>query len=161
MPQRVRRELTAKDIMRKHVVTVDPQMTVQDVVQLFSDRQITGAPVVEEGEKLIGVISQTDLLRYQRRAPAEHPVPNYYHESDGEVLVRHMQMDAPGTVQVQHLMTPAAFLTETDTPVGEVARFMLKRRVHRIIVTRNGRLAGIITSMDLLRVLLRNRPPRR
>ena len=47
MPRIEHRELTAKDIMRKQVVTIDPQMTVQEVMQLFLDRQITGAPVID------------------------------------------------------------------------------------------------------------------
>ena len=158
---RVAQGLTAKDIMQKHVVTVDPQMTVQEVLQLFLERQITGAPVVDEDEKLVGVISQTDLLRYQRRAaPANTQVPSYYHESDGEVLVSQLRMDASETTRVQDIMTPAAFMTEADTPVGEIARFMLKRRVHRIIVTHHGKLAGIVTSMDLLRAVLGKRVPR-
>jgi CBS domain-containing protein len=160
MSRAVRHGVTAKDIMKRNVLTVDPQMTVQEVMQFFLERQITGAPVVDEEEKLVGVISQTDLLRYQRRAPAVNPqVPSYYHESNGEVLVSHMQMEASKTTRVRDIMTPAAFMTEGDTPVSEIARFMLKRRVHRIIVTRQGKLAGIITSMDLLRALLGPRVP--
>ena len=63
------------------------------------------------------------------------------------------------TLTAKDIMTPAAFMTEEDTPVGEIARFMLKRRVHRIIVTRKGTLAGMITPMDLLRALLGKRVP--
>ncbi len=77
----------------------------------------------------------------------------------GEVLVRHMQLDLPVSTRVQEIMTPVAFLTEEDAPIREVARFMLRRHVHRIIITHNGKLAGIITSMDLLRALLNQRTP--
>jgi CBS domain-containing protein len=160
MARVARRELTAKDIMRKNVLTVDPELTVQEVMQLFLDRHITGAPVVDEEDKLVGVISQTDLLRYQRSmAPVAAHTPSYYQESDGEVFVSHMRIEAPASTRVQDLMTPAAFMTEEDTPVGEIARFMLRRHVHRIIVTRKGKLAGIVTSMDLLRALLNQRSP--
>ncbi len=160
MPRPAGGELTAKEIMHKHVVTVDPEMTVQEVTQLFLDRQITGAPVVDEDDKLVGVISQTDLLRYQRRAtPANTQVPSYYHDSDSEALVILMQRDTSDTDtrRVRDIMTPAAFMTEEDTPIREVARFMLRRHVHRIIVTHKDKLSGIITSMDLLRALLRPR----
>ena len=51
-------------------------------------------------------------------------------------------------------------MTEENTPVGEIARFMLRRRVHRIVATRKSKLAGIVTSMDLLRALLGMRVPR-
>lgn len=150
------RELTAKDVMHRRVVTVDPEMTLREAAQVFLDRCVTGAPVVDADGKLVGVVSQTDLIRYGQRAqPAPSETPGYYHESDGEVLVSHMRAEPPATVQVQEIMTPAAFLTEADTPIREVARFMLRRHVHRIIVTRHGRLAGIISSMDLLRALVR------
>jgi CBS domain-containing protein len=55
---------------------------------------------------------------------------------------------------VEAIMTPAAFTVEDDTPVDEVARCMLRERVHRLIVTRSGRLAGIVSTMDMLRGLL-------
>ena len=154
-PRQQRQALTAKDVMQRNVVSVDPMMTVPEVVQCFLDRQITGAPVVDEEDKLVGVISQTDLLRHQRRgAPAGAQKPSYYQQANGEVLVSHLKIDASATARVRDLMTPVTFMTEEETPLREVPRFMLERHVHRIIVTRQGKLAGIITSMDLLRALL-------
>jgi CBS domain-containing protein len=156
MSRRGPREPTAKDIMRTKVLSVDPDMTVQDVMQFFLDCQITGAPVVDDTGRVVGVVSQSDLLRHQQRVgPAPMQAPAYYRESNGEVLLTHMRVETPLSARVQDIMTPAAFMTEQDTPVGDIARFMLRRRVHRIIVTRKGRLAGIITSMDLLRALVR------
>ncbi len=149
------RRLTAKDIMHGNVLTVDPEMSVQDVMQLFIDRQITGAPVVEAGGKIVGVVSQTDLMRYQQRGGDAGRVPSYYLQANGEVMVSHLQREPAPQGRVQDIMTPAAFMTEETTAVQEVARFMLHRHVHRILVTRKGSLVGIITSMDLLRALLR------
>jgi CBS domain-containing protein len=155
------RGLRAKDIMQRRVVTVDPEMSAQAVLQLFLDRQITGAPVIDEVGKIVGVVSQSDLLQYQRQgAPAGPHAPSYYYETDGEALVRRLQAEVPSGATVQELMTPAAFTTGETTPLETVARFMLKHRVHRIIITRQGKLAGIVTSMDLLRALTGTRRPR-
>jgi CBS domain-containing protein len=148
--------------MRRHVLTVDPQMTVADVLQLFLEQQITGAPVVNEDEKLIGVISQSDLLRYQRRAPPPaSAVPSYYLESNGTLLVDHVRSEARDTTRVRDLMTPAVFMTKDTAPVQALARFMLRKHVHRVLVTCRGKLAGIVTTMDLLRALLRLSVPAR
>jgi CBS-domain-containing membrane protein len=157
-----RRGLTAKDIMQRRVVTADPEMTAQAAMELFLDRQITGAPVVDEIGTLVGVVSQSDLLRHQRQgAPAIPQAPSYYYETDGQALVSRWRAEAPKGATVQELMTPAAFMTDEHTPLDKIARFMLKHRVHRVIITRQGKLAGIVTSMDLLRALLDTRGPHR
>ncbi|MBI4597731.1 MAG: CBS domain-containing protein [Candidatus Omnitrophica bacterium] len=149
------KRLIAKDVMHKPVMTVTPTMIIEEVLRLFVERQITGAPVVDDNDNVIGVISQTDLIRYQRRAPsASAQSPSYYHESDGEVLVSHMELETPEGVIVRDVMTPAAFMIEDATPIDDVARCMLQQRIHRILVTRRGKLVGIITSMDLLHALL-------
>jgi CBS domain-containing protein len=140
--------------MRQNVVTIDPQLTIQEVLQLFLERHITGAPVVDEDGRLLGVISQTDLLRHQRSGAAlANPPKSYYEETDGEVLVHHLQLDPSATKRAEDIMTPAAFMVEDTAPVTAVAEIMLREQVHRLIVTRGGKLAGIVTSMDLLRVL--------
>lgn len=149
--------LTAKDVMHKRVVTIAPETSLREAMQMFLEENITGAPVVDDDEKLLGVVSQTDLVRYQRRAGPEAAPPGYFRESDGELLVGRLQTELPRTAQVQDIMTPAAFTTDESTPIREIARFMLRRRVHRVIVTRQGKLAGIVTSMDLLRALVGKR----
>lgn len=159
MKQRV-----ARDIMHRKVVTVAPDTSLRDVIQLFLQKQITGAPVVDDGGKILGVVSQTDLLRYEQRAtlPPSSETPSFYQASNGDVLVTQLQkLEAPPEAQVQDIMTPAAFMTEESTPISAIARFMLRRHVHRILVTRKGKLAGILTSMDLLRTLLNKPSPRK
>lgn len=148
--------MVARQIMEARVLTVDPEMTADEVLQLFLERQITGAPVVDEDGKLLGVISQTDLLRHQGGVDA-HPAPpqppSYYLEADGELLVRHLQVEGRAATRVRDLMTPAAYTTEHATPLQAIARFMWRKRIHRVLVTRRGTLVGVITTMDLLRAL--------
>lgn len=149
-----RRTGTVKDILHRQVTTMEPDMAVQELVRFFLDQRITGAPVVDEEGKVIGVVSRTDLLRYQRHAPpAAQKAPGYYYDTDGEALVRHLQLDVPASAVVRDIMTPAAFMADENTPIADIARFMLRRHVHRVLITRKGKLAGIVTSMDLLRAL--------
>lgn len=155
------RGLTARDIMHRQLVTLDPELTIPEVRRIFLDRQVTGAPVVDEEGRILGVVSQTDLIRYQQRARPEGVEPaGFYQQTNGAVLLGpHDGDDLPRTARVEDIMTPAAFMTRPDAPVPAVARFMLRRHVHRLIVADQGRLLGIVTSMDLLRALLRR--PRR
>ena len=142
--------------MVRHVVTMGPETTIPEAVQLFLERQISGAPVVDDDGKLLGVISQTDVMRYQKRAPGKgEAVPSYYQLTNGEPLVAELEREASDTTCVEAIMTPAAFTVEDDTPVDEVAQCMLREHVHRLIVTRSGRLAGIVSTMDVIRGLLR------
>ncbi len=119
--------MLAKDIMRKRVVTVTPRMTLKETAKLLAKHGISGAPVVGPQGKVIGVISQTDLVWIEN-----------------EPLRR-----------VEQAMTPWGVSFEEDTPVKEIARQMLAKRIHRVIITRDGELCGIVTSMDMLHALLK------
>ncbi len=151
------RALRAGDLMQRRVVTLSPDMPIAAIMARLAEQEVSGAPVVDERDRLVGVVSQTDLLRYERRhdrAPRPREVSAFYQQANGDVFVRHLQVDADDTTCARDIMTPAAFTTDVSTPVAEVARFMVQRHVHRILVTRRGRLAGMVTSMDLLRALL-------
>lgn len=117
--------MKAQDIMRKKVLTVRPETNSRAVARLLAARGVSGAPVVGPEGDLIGVVSQTDLMR---------------------------QADAGCTVA--SVMTPWTVSFEEDTEIRELARQMLAKRIHRVVVTRKGRLCGIITSMDMLRAFL-------
>ena len=66
------------------------------------------------------------------------------------------RVETPDLARVRDVMTPAVFLTTEETPVTEIGRCMLRKRVHRIIVTRDGTVCGIVTAMDILRALLQS-----
>lgn len=118
--------MLAKEIMRKRVITVTPKMTLQETASLFKKHAISGAPVVGPNNSVLGVISMSDLVWLE-----------------GEPLRR-----------VEQAMTPWGVSFEEDTPVKEIARQMLAKRIHRVIITRGGELCGIVTSMDMLHALL-------
>ena len=117
--------MKARDIMRKQVLTVRPETTLRELARLLSSRGVSGAPVVGPQGDLIGVVSQTDLLRQRDE-------------------------DSP----VASVMTPWTVSFEEETEISELARQMLAKNIHRVVVTREGRLCGIITTMDMVRALL-------
>jgi CBS domain-containing protein len=130
--------MTAKDLMTRHVATLSPLTTVGEAARLLTEQRITGAPVVDAKGNLLGIVSQTDLVRHQGAGAEPWP---------GE------PSKDPALTPVLSLMTGSVVTCEEDTPLDEVARVMLDRRIHRVLVTREGRVCGILTAMDLLRAL--------
>ena len=144
--------MRAKDLMRKHVVTVTPDLTLKEVARLFSDRHITGAPVVSRKGNLVGGVSQTDLVRHERESGPARP-GRFQAEEEGFRAVG-FHVEDPDYTRVEQVMTPWAVSFEEETPLLELARQMLNRHIHRVVITRDGKLVGILTSMDMLRALL-------
>lgn len=143
--------MQAKDIMKKHVVTVTPDMTTREVAKLFSDRHISGAPVVDRQGHLAGIISQTDLVRHEREAGAQE-VPAYHEEES--LNSKGFHVEDPDMTRVDRVMTPWTISCEENAPILDLAQQMLKRHIHRVVVTRGSKLVGIVTSMDMLQALL-------
>lgn len=138
--------MRAKDIMHHRVRTVRPETRLRELLRMFDEHGITGAPVVGPGGDLIGMVSRSDLLREQCRAGMS--------AAEGPVVLPDMTVEAA--------MTPWVVSFEDDTPVEEIARQMLAKGIHRVCVTHEGRLCGIITSTDMTRALLARlsgRPP--
>jgi CBS domain-containing protein len=149
-----------KELMQEDVVTVPSDLPLAEVADLFRKRGISGAPVVDDAGIVLGVISQTDLMLAPGAPPA--PVARFHVEPEpleggvGVVLTR-VEGAAADSV-----MTPGAIAVDENTPVAEVAKAMLERHIHRMLVTRAGKLAGIVSTMDLLRVVAGlKRPPAR
>jgi CBS domain-containing protein len=146
--------MKAEDIMRKDVVTVRENLTLKELASVLLEHRITGAPVVDKNGKLVGVVSQTDLVRRDREDSQTHEAPMYHQDLD-RWLGRHgFQVEAPDYARVSDVMTPAVLAAECDTPIEELARCMTLKRIHRLVITRRGKLAGIVTSMDIMRAFV-------
>jgi len=133
--------MKASDLMSRAVITVGPLTEISAAARLLVEKGITGAPVVDHEGRLLGVVSQTDLTRFQAQTPIDG-----WEERSEPGLSRE-------ATPVAAVMTPAPVTCAESTPIDEVARLMLERRIHRVLVVTDGRLAGIVTSMDLLRAL--------
>ncbi len=152
--------MRVKDVMNEDVVTVPCDLPVAEVADLFKERCISGAPVVDEDGTVLGVVSQTDLMLARRSEPptvARFQIEPEPFEAGVGVTIAEVE-----AARAESIMTPGAIAVDENTPVAEVAKAMLERHIHRMLVTRDGKLAGIVTTMDLLRVLAgETRPARR
>lgn len=163
--------ITVRDIMQGHLVTVVPEMTVRELAQLFTERRISGAPVLDRRGKPIGVVSATDVMRlvaHEAEIPSgqvdwtvallaeecneadpDGAVPATFTASSPEALAE------SGLDQycVGDIMTPVAFTVHPSDSLREVVAFLLRGRVHRALVMENEQLLGIVTPFDVLQAM--------
>lgn len=146
--------MNAREVMRTDVLTARPEMTVHELAQLLTDNHISGVPVVDDDGRLVGVVSQTDLVRHELEPAELAAAPAYYREPE-RAMPSGYHSEAPDYTRVSEVMTPTVITGEEEMPVKDLARLMHKRHIHRVIITRNGTVRGIVTSMDLLGVLVK------
>ncbi len=121
--------LLASDVMVKEVLTVTDSTPLKEVAKLFGEKKITGAPVLNAQGELVGVISETDLIRKSTSIGAWSP------SKAGQIMTR-----------------PAVTVAPSDT-LQRVCELMFNRRIHRVVVAEGSKICGIITTMDVLRAI--------
>lgn len=154
------KQLTAKDIMSKDVVWVNEDTSVSEAANLFMEELISGAPVVDNNGVMTGVVSLRDLVKNgmttQRFVQGESKTV-YYEESWELPLSREevesFHLEDNQALTIKEVMTPVLFNVDLNTPINELAEMMLRGRIHRVIVLDGDELAGIVTSMDMLKVI--------
>ena len=153
-------DLTAKDIMNRYVLSVGMDWSIDQLANFLVENSISGAPVVSEDGKLVGVVSLTDIVRYRSMPASEFkddgPHEYYIHTSElnySNEDIESFHVDAESLVSVREIMTPKTFNVSEDTKIYKVADAMIRSNIHRVLVTRDDTLVGIITTMDMLRVI--------
>ena len=150
----------ARDVMRKDVVTVRPDMPLNELEGVLLRERIQGAPVVEGG-RVIGVISRSDVVRQLKVEEARLEDAAYYLEPFDADLRKSDEHDRilegvgvrVATRPVREVMVEDVVSVPPDATLQDVARRMLERPVHRVFVLEEGALLGVVSSLDLLRLV--------
>lgn len=151
---------TIKDIMTTDVQSVQDNWSLETLSQFFFDKQISGAPVVDSNEKLTGVVSLSDLARnHTLPASTTEESSHDYYKNTASVSgisqedLSKLKIESESMITVKDIMTPMVFEMSEDTPVQKAAETMLKGHIHRVLITRDKKLTGIVTTMDMLKVI--------
>jgi CBS domain-containing protein len=147
---------TAGEIMTRDVVCVREDTDLRDLAKLFLEKGITGAPVVNDAGDLQGVISQTDLLYYHLSRDDELKMESHFYHAlriEGHYLPKGFQIKDVNTGLVSEVMTPVVHAVTERTSLASLARLMARRRIHRVIVRKGQRVAGIVSALDVLRAI--------
>jgi CBS domain-containing protein len=154
-------KVAAKEVMNPDVITVRDDMSVQEVAAFLIENQISGAPV-EDGEgRLTGVVSYADIARAASDPDVQEPPPteqeffrSSWEEAPFSVAdLQGMNTTTPGLI-VADIMTPRLHTVDGDASISDAARLMLDAHIHRLLVTSDRKVVGILTTFDLLRLLV-------
>jgi CBS domain-containing protein len=124
------------EIMQTDVRTVTGDAPVSDVVVSLADGQVSGLPVVDSRNRVIGVVSSTDLIAAQAETRDAE---------ERKVLLER--------TPVRDIMTPKPLLIESTAELHEAARHMLYADVSRLFVEENGVLVGVVSQTDIVRAV--------
>jgi CBS domain-containing protein len=144
--------LVAKEVMSADVQTVRPDTPLLEIAQLLEEQHISGVPVVDEEQRVVGIVSESDLVDEHKRE-ARIPRTALYGVFPLPEDVLREAAHRGQMLQASDLMTRKVVTATEDTPVHALADLMAGRRVNRIPILRDGRLVGIVCRADLLRVL--------
>lgn len=141
--------------MISNVITVHKNASIEEIAKVLIDNAISGVPVVDDAGELIGIVSEGDLL-HKETSPR---IPNFinilgaviyyngverYNEDFKKLTAR----------QAADIMTDAVITVTEDTDIDAVVKLMIQHHVKRIPVVRAGKLAGIISRSDIIKLLV-------
>lgn len=124
------------ELMQTEVQTVAPDAVVNDAATSLAESHISGMPVVDATGRMVGVISSTDILASEEEAPDEAAKVALFEQTP-----------------VRDLMTPHPLTISPDADIRDAAQQMLNADVHRLFVTSDERLIGVISSSDIMRAV--------
>ncbi|MBC7332989.1 MAG: CBS domain-containing protein [Actinobacteria bacterium] len=146
------KEHTAKHIMTKKVITIGKDATVKELSELLIKNKISGVPVVDDNKKVIGMITEADIIKKESSLP--------YPLSFGFAFIRDLSSLTKTTEEflktpVEEVMTRNVKVVNEDTPLSKIVNIMINNNINRVpVVDKNNRLVGIITRADIIRSMI-------
>lgn len=154
--------LTVSQFMQKDVVTASDRDTLADVMALMSEHHVSGLPVTDAKNCCLGVVAMSDVLDFvesqQEELAGAHDASGRIYNRDSEewdsARLSAASMDEYGSTPVTEIMTGDVVSVPPTATLSEVAKLMVKRNVHRVLVLDTTKhLLGLASAFDLVRVL--------
>jgi CBS domain-containing protein len=143
--------MQVKDVMTTKVITAKPDASVTDIAKLLIKHRISGIPIVDEKNALVGIISESDLMRRPETKTERHS-SWWLHLIQDPTDQALTYIKSHGR-HAKDVMTRDIATVSEDTSLDEIAQLLEGRRIKRVPVLRDGKLVGIISRADLLRAL--------
>jgi len=145
-------DLLARDIMTQTVTACVPDTRLEDVVKTLADSGISGMPVIDANQKVVGIISESDLLLAD-----EKEAPRMKTALFGFYILRESVMDRMAELRgvlAKDIMTKHVISFHPETPVREIASALADRKINRApIVDEAGKLVGIVSRADIIKAM--------
>jgi CBS domain-containing protein len=149
-------DLKVEDIMERNVVTASPDDDVRSLIGLLREHELPGVPVVENDGRLVGIVTERDLILSSEDARVH--LPHYLELFGGIVFlepIKHLeeQLRKAFATRVGEMMTSDVLTVAPDATVREAARLISSSGHNRLPVTEGRRLVGVVTRIDCLEAL--------
>lgn len=143
--------MKAFDIMTTDVVTISPDTPVGDIADLLLEKRISGLPVVDKAGKLVGVVSEGDLIHRQEIESSQHrswwlELLSSREERARDYAKFHGRL-------ASDVMTKEVVSVNEDTEISDIAALLESKRIKRVPVCRDGKLVGVISRANLIQAL--------
>ncbi len=150
--------LTVREIMETDVPVVHPTDSVERVVQILKEHELPGIPVVNEGGRCLGIITEEDLILSGENDDLH--LPHYFQLFGGFVFVERFshfedRLRKAVASTAADLMTEDPITIDPSATVEEAARVIARRKHNRLPVIEHGRLVGVVTRLDVLEAMTR------
>jgi CBS domain-containing protein len=147
--------MRAMDVMTTQVVTVSPETSIQELAKLLSERAISGVPVVDVDNRVVGVVSEGDLLHRAETGTERRTERRRSRWLDSLAEDRDLARDyiKSHARKVADVMTRDVITVTDTTDLAHVANLLETKRIKRVPVLRNGILVGIVSRANLVRAL--------
>lgn len=126
--------------------------------QFFSDNSISGAPVLDDQDKVIGVVTESDLIYQNKKVHIPTAVAIldavFYLESPDKM---EQELKKISGTTVQDIFAPDVVSVEPDTPLDEVATLMAEKHIHTLPVLEGKKLVGVIGKSDIIKMIARGK----
>lgn len=139
------------EIMTKEVISVKPEDNAKDALNLLFKKQISGLPVIDSNNKLVGMFTEKEALSYVLPSYIEKVGRFIYQEDPKSTKKKYTEL---GKLKVSQLMRREVVTTTEDTTLCEAARVMLTQKARRLpVLDKSGRVTGILARGDILMAL--------
>ncbi len=143
-----------RELMKRDVIVIKKGTSYQEVAKVLVDNKISGAPVVDEKGKIIGVVSEKDLFR------AVYPSYSEFYESpESHLDFEKIEEEAKkgGDKKVEEFMSVRLITADPETPVLKIGALMVANGIHRVPVVEDGKVVGMVSRRDIYRAILKER----
>ena len=147
---------TVADIMDREPITVSPETTVEEVVRILKRHELPGVPVVNEGGRCVGIVTEADLVIADEEGDLH--IPHYIELMGGVVFLEPLRrfeerLRKAVAATAGDMMTEDPITVEADASVRSAARLIAEKGHNRLPVVEHGRLVGVVTRVDVLQAL--------
>lgn len=148
--------MTAADFMTRDVITVNHRSTVEELARLLIEHKISGVPVVDDDRKLVGIVTENDLINKNKRLH----IPTVIRLFDAYVVLgsgrTEEEIKKMVAVNVEEICSKDVITVQEDATLQEVATLMSEKNIHTLPVLNDDKIVGIIGKEDVVKAMTGN-----